>query len=264
MQTRSILLFGLFASCGCTPSSIENEDGPLDTASEVHFERATLYFPQGSDQQNPAHLLAPIIVHESGKDAQTDLSGWLDAAGGNPRVYLARSEIEINGVIHSQFIYSWRYGKKSPQQPALSMGRILRMTLDSRGYPAVYEVFTGKGVLVALHVSLGLEQSAEREHGPPLPGRKYSIERAPQESTGTVLAGVVKEGPVAMGPLAYLDSPARKIVALTCRCSPSRIEKADGSHRYELIELERGQGEAPGDLPPTGQALGNLRFPGEF
>ncbi|MEC8895240.1 MAG: hypothetical protein VX675_02865, partial [Planctomycetota bacterium] len=74
------------------------------------------------------------------------------------------------------------------------------------------------------------------------------------------LSGIVDEGPVPMGPLAYFDSPGRRNVALTCRCSPSKVTRTDGSHSYELVELETPAGR----LPPALVNLENLRLPGEF
>jgi len=264
MPTRSILFFGLLTVFGCTPSPMQDGEGIQDTPDGVHFDLARIYLPHGSDRKNPGHLLAPIIIHESPVNGKTGAPPLLDFEGNKPRVRLLRSEVELNGVTHPQLTYSWEYGKTTTGSPALRPERFLRMTLDSRGYPAVYEIYTEEGRLGNLHVSLALEQAAAREYGPPLPGRKYSVETARRDSGEAGLSGVVEEPPEALGPLVYLDSPGREIVALTCRCSPSKTARAEGSHHYELVELEPGRGEPGNGLPPPARALQGLRLPGEF
>lgn len=258
------MFFGLFTVFGCTPSSRQDGEAIQDTSDGVHFKFARIYLPHGSDRKNTGHLLAPIIIHETPKRRKPGAPLWLDSDGNKPRVRLLRSEVELNGVTHPQLTYSWEYGKSTTGSPAPPAERILRMTLDSRGYPAVYEIYTEEGRLANLHVSLALEQAAAREHGPPLPGRKYSVETARLDSLEAGLSGVVEEPPEALGPLLYLDSPGREIVALTCRCSPSKTAEAEGSHRYELVELEAGRGESDNGLPPPARALQSLRLPRGF
>lgn len=258
MRNQCILLFGLLAGLGCTPSQQDDPAAvgrnPVDK-DKVHFDLARIYLPHGAGRENPAHLLAPIIVHESPGTA-----AWLSPAGGRPRVLLVRSEIKIKELDYAQFIYSWEHSGNSPGAPASPSKRILRMTLDSRGHPTIYELFSEEGHLETLHVSLSLEQAAAREHGPALAGRSFSIEA----TGGPGLSGIVKEGPVAMGPLVYFDSPGRKNVALTCRCSPSRITRADGNHRYELVETDPDLQATANRLPTSLQTLENLRLPSEF
>ena len=272
MRKPSLLLLGLFTLPGCAPPSEETErestpavqenppSGKTESA-EVRFTRARIFVPSGSDRKSPEYLLAPIIVHETASGSKTGYPGWPGEEKKNPQVYLARSVVEINGVTHPQLIYSWRY--RDPAKAAETINgtvRILRMTLNSSGYPAVYEILAGNGELTAVHVSRRLEQESSQEHGQPLPGREYSVERAP----GIKVAGLVEDGPLALGPLVFVSLDGKRVVSLSCRCSPSRIDKADGSHRYDLENLEPGRSEMLGTLPPPDHALGKLRLPGKF
>ncbi len=256
MRNQCFLLFGLIVTLGCTPSQQDDPGRPAEEPAvnaEVHFDLARIYLPHGSNRENPAHLLAPIIVHQSIEEGKAGAPPWLSPKGDKPQVHLLRSEIKINEISCPQFIYSWEYGTGTPT-PASQ--RILRMTLDSRGYPMIFELYTGEGRLAAVYVSRSLEEAAAEEHGPPLAGRNFSGEAA----RGPGLSGIVDEGPVPMGPLAYFDSPGRRNVALTCRCSPSKVTRTDGSHSYELVET-------PADSLPPALALMNLdylRLPGEF
>ena len=272
MRALSLLFIGLLALPGCTPSSKEAERGnspavQVGTPSgktegtEVRFTNARIFIPSESDRNNPEYLLAPIIVHQTTGGSNAAYPGWRGEENKNPRVCLTRSEVEINGAAHPQFTYSWQYGDPSEDSEThTGMIRTLRMTIDSSGYPAVYEILAGNGKVMALHVSRGLEQKSSQEHGQPLPGRKYSVESGP----GVEVAGLVEDGPLALGPLVYVSLDGNQIVSLSCRCSPSRIDKADGSHRYDLVNRDPDKSELPDTLPPPDQALGKLRLPGKF
>jgi hypothetical protein len=137
------------------------------------------------------------------------------------------------------------------------------MTIDSSGYPAIFEVFTGAGKLTALYASRGIEEAAAKEQAAVLPGKQYSIEG----NSEIKVAGLVEDGPVAMGPLVYVAAGDRRIVSLSCRCSPSRIDKADDSLGYRLITSDGSipaGAEFASRLPTPEQALRALRIPRDF
>ena len=264
MRTPAILLFGLLASLGCSPSPEESRQGKTEPSLPVpaedagrRFKRARVFLLSDSDRKSPEHLLAPIIVHETGIRSEAKQPGWTGGKEKERRVYLLRSEVQINGAPHPQFAYCWRY--EAPDRPA----RILRMTLDSSGYPAIFEVITGAGELTALYASRGIEEAAAKEQAAVLPGKQYSIEG----DSEVKVAGLVEDGPVAMGPLVYVAAGDRRIVSLSCRCSPSRIDKADDSLRYGLITSDGSipaSAEFAAKLPTSEQALRALRIPRDF
>ncbi len=250
MPNQCILFIGLIFTLGCTPAQQDHPELPAESPAdngEVHFDLARIYLPQGSDREKQAHLLAPIIVHQAAEET----SPWGHPKGGKPQVHLQRSEINIKGISCPQLSYSWEY-EPAPGKPPSR--RILRMTLDSRGYPMIFELYAGEKEPAALYVSRSLEEAAANEQGEPLAGRQFCIEA----DRGPALSGIVDEGPVPMGPLAYFDSPGRKNVALTCRCSPSKITRTAGSHRYELVEAPANSS------PPAPLELESLRLPSEF
>ena len=264
MRTPAILLFGLLTFLGCSRSpeeSRQNKQPPsLSAAAEdagIRFKRARIFLLSDSDRKSPEHLLAPIIVHETGINSEAKQPGWTGGEEKERRVYLLRSEVQINGTPHPQFTYCWRY--ETSGRPA----RILRMTIDSSGYPAIFEVFTGAGELTALYASRGLEDAAAKEQDSVLPGKQYNIEG----NSGIKVTGLVEDGPVAMGPLVYVAAGDRRIVSLNCRCSPSRIDKADDSLRYKLITpggSTSASAEFAAKLPTSEEALRTLRIPRDF
>ena len=177
MRTPAILLFGLLTFLGCSRSPEESRQNKQESSlpaaaedAEIRFKRARIFLLSDSDRKSPEHLLAPIIVHETGINAAAKQPGWTGGKEKERRVYLLRSEVEINGAPHPQFAYCWHY--ETPGRPA----KILRMTLDSSGYPAIFEVLTGTGELTALYASRGLEDAAAKEQAAVLPGKQYSIE----------------------------------------------------------------------------------------
>jgi hypothetical protein len=205
-----------------------------------------------SDRKSPEHLLAPIIVHETGPGKTPP--DWTGGKNARPRVYLLRSEVEINGGSHPQLSYCWRY-----EEPGES-ATILRMTLDSGGYPAIFELLDGSGGLTALYASRGLEQAARKEYGAPVVGTRYSLE----PGASLKVDGLVEDGPVAMGPLVYVAAVDRQVVSLTCRCSPSKIETVAESLQYSLNPTSETDSEFTDKLPPPDQTIGALRLPKDF
>ena len=264
MRTPAILLFGLLTFLGCSRSpeeSRQNKQTPsLPAAAEdagIRFKRARIFLLSDSDRKSPEHLLAPIIVHETGINSEAKQPDWTGGEEKERRVYLLRSEVQINGTPHPQFTYCWRY--ETSGRPA----RILRMTIDSSGYPAIFEVFSGAGELTALYASRGIEEAAAKEQTAVLPGKHYSIEG----NSEIKVAGLVEDGPVPMGPLVYVTAGDRQIVSLSCRCSPSRIDKADVSLHYGLVTSDGpipASAEFAARLPTSEQALRALRIPRDF
>ena len=106
-------------------------------------------------------------------------------------------------------------------------------------------------------------EAAAKEQTAVLPGKHYSIEG----NSEIKVAGLVEDGPVPMGPLVYVTAGDRQIVSLSCRCSPSRIDKADVSLHYGLITSDGpipASAEFAARLPTSEQALRALRIPRDF
>jgi len=276
MRTPFLLLCGLLTVFGCAPSAKDaapgdtRDDVPASTQAvnstggEFRFQRALLFLPSGFEKTSPEQLLAPIIIHETGGDYEAERPGWIDGEEEDRLVYLLRTEVEINGTTHPQFSYCWQYTTSAKKEETTAHStKILRMTFDSDGYPAVFEVMDGEGEISSLHISKGLEQAAGKEYGSALAGRSYSIEGI----KGSAVAGLVDEGPIAMGPMVYVGMSQRRVMALTCRCAPSKVRKADDSLSYKIRLLAS---PAPGsidflnNIPSPDRTLRTLRIPQDF
>lgn len=156
----------------------------------------------------------------------------------------------------------------------------IRMTLNSAGQPVVWEVLDDSSGAELIFVSQGLESAAAAEFGKALPGRRYSSERSLAEAPKVVVARIIDDGPVPMGPIIYLTAGTHDVSTLICRCMPSQAKRLRATRMYELAPLDSVSGRAamagakaqwPGHAafwpgaPAEGDGPdGRLRLPGTF
>lgn len=176
--------------------------GPKDP----DFERYLIYSPDAGSSaladprpddelETLLQRYAPVIVQEIPVETdyapQSDLIGALDWSGEwdhlvvnvrQPVVYAYAQTRIIKGTPHRQLIYTHYY----PEHPKLKFfdaeageieGLTLRMTLDSRNQPLVFETIYNCGCYHRLYVTEKLEAAARREFGDPLKGKGFSIEK---------------------------------------------------------------------------------------
>ena len=228
---------------------------------------------------------APLIVQElEGGVELTDPNpfGAIDGEGGtaqvNPRrptLYAGTFTTRIRGVDHDQVVYFWRYPPRLGQRGTFSReGRGVRITLGSDGFPLVWEALSTEARTRILFISESLERVAVGEFGGPLPGRSYAVERPMDEDPNVVVARVLDDGPVPMGPYVYLSAPpSRRVTTVLCRCMPSQISEIVETNYYNLLPLEtiREWGDTRSCIDPSpprvdwGGTLSywNLRIPWE-
>jgi len=105
-------------------------------------------------------------------------------------------------------------------------------------------------------VSQSLEAAAQTEFGKALPGRRYAIERGLDEAPATIVARVIDDGPIAMGPFVYLSAGRRVVSTLLCRCMPAQVRKIVATGNYDLEPFQSGPGAS---LLTQAKALSNER-----
>jgi hypothetical protein len=274
--------------------------------AQASFERAIFYKPREDSMAGLEMTFAPLIVQEvdggvvgtanlartlKGVPADADPSpfGAVLGEGGGPRVdpsrhtlYAGTFNTRINGVDHDQVVYFWRYPPRSDEpwceipishQPSPE-GRGVRITLGSDGFPLVWEALSTATDTRELYVSESLERAALRGFGDPLPGRRFAVERAADEARDVVVARIIDDGPVPMGPYVYLNAPpVRSVTTVLCRCMPSQVSEFVETSYYDLVPLETikewGDTRSCIDPPPPRVYWGgtlsywNLRLPWE-
>ena len=130
------------------------------------------------------------------------------------------------------------------------------MTLGRRGYAAVWDMLSSDSIERIMFVSKPVEQAAIKQLGGPLPGRQFAVEPPLAAHPEVVVPRVVGDGPQPMGPFVYLDSAARSVSTLICRCEPSQVDEFPESSHYHLQSIG-GLDELSGNGPPPS----NLRLP---
>lgn len=233
--------------------------------TEAVFERAIFYKPREDSMSGLEMTFAPLIVQEvdvpdaQAPDAdrgQADPSPFGAIVGegddalldsSRPTVYAGTFAKGDMGNHHDQVVYFWRYPacsevrrNGSGDRRNLSIeGRGVRITLGSDGFPLVWEALSTATDTRILFVSESLEAAAQREFGSPLPGRRYAVERSLEETPNIVVARVLDDGPVPMGPYVYLNaSPQRTVTTILCRCMSSQVNEFAETRYYDLVPLE--------------------------
>lgn len=251
----TLLLGALAVSCRALPGQANRPALPVEIQNRTtnHFQDVVLLKPTSRESEaSPIAQLAPLLIQTATTTNPSAL--WHDYPA--PQVQAHKDIVLLNNRWHWQYTYTWNY----PTGPQRIQG--VRLTLDSRDNPVIWEILADTSGRQIIYVSQALELAARAEFGSPLPGRKFSIERTQKESPEIVLANVIEDGPLAMGPILYLADTSHDVLALICRCMPAQFQNLRDQRDYELLPPAPEQpGKNP--FPPTrlDQAL---RLPGRF
>jgi hypothetical protein len=263
----------LAASLGfCTWGGVNLHADPAQAATpyaEV-YQRATCEFaaaeffkPLEMKTNDLTFTLAPLILQQvKGTNEPPSLSDRFGAWGlsngvplldpSHPAIYWEADAVQIRGKTHARFCYLWGYspvrfeaehGQRTNRvssdrtEPGLPLQGI-RITLNAAGQPVIWEVLADCSGAELFFISQQLEAAAVVEFGKPLPGRRYAIERSVGTSPRVIVARVIDDGPVAMGPILYLSAESRQVSTLICRCMPAQARKLLATRTYDLLPFE--------------------------
>ncbi len=209
---------------------------------DLHLPDALYYKPAGSVADLDAYS-APMILQEvqpAGRIGRVclDHNGRPTVEAGTPIVYYRRSRCTLDGCEYEQLIFLWFYAQ--PLEPAGSSSlpvQGVRITLDSEGLPFIWETMATDQPTRVVFASRRLETSAKQQYGPPLPGRRHSLETAVASEPGAIVARVLEDGPVPMGPIVHLLRDGT-IGTLSCRCMPSQVDNFVETLPYDLAPIQ--------------------------
>jgi hypothetical protein len=236
---------------GCAPLSparpvslsaaVRNEFYARATAE---FAEAWLIKPAAETSTNSLMTrFAPLLI----QDATPSRS----VADTNRSVGFRLDAVVIAGRAHVQLTYAWRGPEAGEARPGVAESEQgVRITLDAAGQPVIWEILTGRSGAKVLFVSQSLEAAAAAEFGRPLPGRRFSVERSLGDAPNAVVARVIEDGPMPMGPMIYLRADRREVSAIACRCMPLQARRLIGDQRYELVVMKASD---PGGSPAAGR-----------
>lgn len=220
-----LISYGISAGCALPRRHLAaTRTAAIQARTTEVFAGAHLYKPpeSGLDQPLPVQL-APLLI--------------TDAAPSTAPIKLkltVRSRITLlHDRWHRQFTYLWHTG---PTRRGRDSVQGVRITLNSTDAPAIWEILQDASGAEIIYVAQSLELAAATKFGPPLPGRKFSIEAARTATPALVVANVISDGPVTMGPILYLRAKSADVTALICRCMPSQFTALVDTQDYELAE----------------------------
>ena len=106
-------------------------------------------------------------------------------------------------------------------------------------------------------VAQSLEAQVVREVGPALEQRRFAVERSLRDAPNVVVARVIDDGPMPMGPIIYLRSDTHDVTTVSCRCMEAQAHALAGQLEYELVSAPN----ATGLVRKRGDVQQRLRLP---
>jgi len=209
----------------------------------TEFARGIYYKPGDHALTGLERELVPVIIDES-ESRKPDSDRFICTPTGaqsdqcDPQIatiYSAVSRITVGGRSYDQVLFVWFYRAIERQLEI----RGIRIVLGPDGFPMLWEALSPRERTRVFFVSQSLEQLARKQLGLPLAGRTFSIERSTRNAPQVVVARVLQDGPIPMGPWVYLARPpSREIITLLCRCMPSQVSQIVRTIKYDLQPIE--------------------------
>ncbi len=243
MQRLFPLWLGLLAAfvSGCNHSqsvSVVSDVERDEIQSRVtnHFAHAVMFKPaEGGSDSALATQLAPLLIQAT---AATNAAEQRPDRPSLTPPLLALSVHTNLVMIHTnhypQFSYVWNQAGTGAAGRAATLQGV-RITLDSRGAPVIWEVLHDSTGADVIYVAQSIEVLARAEFGPPLAGRKFAVERSRSEAETALVANIIDDGPAAMGPILYLQADNHDVITLICRCMPAQFQNLLAQQDYELL-----------------------------
>ena len=224
---------------------------------DLHLPDALYYKPAGSASDLDVYA-APLILQEvqpAGRigRVRVDESGRPSVEAGTPTVYYGRSRGTLDGSEYERLIFLWFYAPLVESESSSSLPvQGVRITYDSEGLPFLWETMANDQPTRIVFASRRLETLARQQYGPPLPGRRHSLETAVASDAvasdavasdavasgpGAIVARVLEDGPLPMGPIVHL-LPGGGVGTLSCRCMPSQVDNYVETLPYNLVPLQ--------------------------
>jgi hypothetical protein len=232
--------------------------------ADTRFAKASLCKPLEGGGEGLPRALAPLFLFEVEDEPDEAMSASCARPGplfpglniilqgeGKPVVHAALDEVFLSGQPRPRLSYLWLQPQPTENGQRVFTTQGVRLILDNARKPAITEVVRDTTEARILYVNASLEAAAAAAHGPPLEGRKFSVERSLAETSDTVVGRVLEDGPVPMGPILYVKASTADLATVICRCMPSQVQAVFRSEDYELIELDPA-------LPADSRAIASM------
>jgi hypothetical protein len=259
-QISTIVSFlALVAVLGCRSHSAapasrldySREVAAIEARAVMVFTNAVLIKPREDlPATELAFKLAPLLIQE--------IAGPESRSNNHPgTIYYQMGVIQRAGMNYLQMTYLWSLGDGT----ALTHG--VRLTLDSQGLPVIWEILSDPPGPRVVFISSSLEEKAKATFGLPAAGRSFAAEQPRSVSPDVVVARVIEDGPVAMGPIVH-QTANHEISAVICRCMPTQARQLAATEYYELKPLSEAVTSKFQRLEPVRNLNETLRLPPAF
>lgn len=222
-----------------------------------HYYKPSPHAPVPGD--SGAFILAPLLVvraSEHGGEPEFALPGEDGALRpSEPAMLVSAGSEHLNGVEHLQATYTWWM---RPGSSGVFRRQAVRITLDGDGLPRLWEVEEDPTGYRVLYASQAWEDRARRQHGEPAAGRLHAIEAAWEDAPGTVVARIMTDSPVPIGPWIYQERDGR-VATVLCRCMPSQIGSLRDGVLYRIVPAMPAGSRASSELENASMAAGDPR-----
>jgi len=153
--------------------------------------------------------------------------------------------------------YLWSFKDKN------ELNRGVRLTLDSREQPVIWEVLDDRPGPRVVFVSRSLEEKAKSVFGAAATGRSFAVEQLLDVAPDVVVGRVIEDGPVAMGPIVHQTANG-EINAVICRCMTTQARQLVATKYYELQSLSAATNSVFQSLSTKCRLVDELRLPPDF
>lgn len=244
----------LCVGAGCRTAEVRRSDPetPLRYAAiydraEVQFASAEFFKPRAPSNPPIDVNLAPLIIQQCIEDDPRGVGAdrfgtarfadfGMEIAPSSHAVYVGESTALLHGRPFPQLVFVWIYPVEAGDPQWSVQG--VRVTLNVEGAPIVWEVLTSDNGVSLVFVARSIEEAAARQFGPPLPQRRYAVERSISDQPYVVVARVIEDAPMPMGPFVYLMAGTRNAGTVICRCMPSQVDQFADTIEYDLLPLD--------------------------
>jgi len=249
----------------------------LYDGDQVWFEQARFIKPREDTNLTRLYQLAPLIILDVSSRGDATPKETEATPAGPRQVYFQSGSADLDGSPHDQITYWWK--ASATNSPADATGYLgVRITMNRKGVPSIYEVLGGAGSLRQIFVTQSVEAAARDTFGPALPGRRHAVEPGLSNAPTVVVPRVLDDPPDLMGPILYLRADGRAVDTLICRCMNAQAGQLTGQGLYELVpatasrntsDATRLEAEIPRWLREdfsnqTNRLSRSLRLPGSF
>lgn len=239
--------------CGCNharPSINPHKSQEIYDRAHRAFQQAALVKPgEIPGATNIVLTLSPLLLQEVPS---------ANSNAGSRVVFFAQGETVINGRPHKQMTYLWQIPGTAKHSQSGKSWQGVRTTLDSRDRPAIWELLNDSSGARIFFLTQSVETGSRKHFGPPTEGRRFAAEAPLTGSADTIVARVIEDGPVAMGPIIHLPATNRDVVTLICRCMPPQTLQITATDYYELRPLRKNLSPAlsvSSRTPPLDECL---------